>query len=587
MINDWKKGRNLKHVGLSHYIGSGSHVYRGQKYRFLVLERYGLDLDKLLTQNGRFPVKTVCYLGIQILDALEYIHSRGYVHADIKAPNLLLGYHKGTENYVYLLDFGIASRYLDQNGVHKEYVYDQRKAHAGTLNYVSRDAHIGAFSRRGDLETLGYNMIQWLCGVLPWGDKEDPEYIHSQKNSFMSNIALLMRQCFTNSQPPTVLSQFLKYVASLNFETKPSYAYCRNLLKQGVEDSGYVDDGMLVFGDSPLTRIIENSNQGNKCRATEDPENGQYSPVVLIKRPSSDVIQKLTVSLVEVSELTKHRQQTVGTSCSNRIGHKRKATENPEKTAELEHMKVVCNTLQQLYASNRRIKKSSVLQTYKSFTWEKIILGNPKKQEKKHATLNCNLPSISLDKYEPVVPKQRLSNDVIQRFTASLPELSELTKPRQQTVDTSSFTNFIGRKRRAMDNPENTAALKRKKIDNSTLQQPCATNRIQNSPSLVFKLFKWFNGKNIVSGNSKKQVKKHATLNCNLPSTIQTKYEPVVLIEHLPNEMIQEFTASLPEVSERTKHWHQTADTSVFSNPTPAMLKILLKRRQKETTPTH
>ncbi|PNF23470.1 Serine/threonine-protein kinase VRK1 [Cryptotermes secundus] len=402
MINDWKKGRNLKHVGLSHYIGSGSHVYRGQKYRFLVLERYGLDLDKLLTQNGRFPVKTVCYLGIQILDALEYIHSRGYVHADIKAPNLLLGYHKGTENYVYLLDFGIASRYLDQNGVHKEYVYDQRKAHAGTLNYVSRDAHIGAFSRRGDLETLGYNMIQWLCGVLPWGDKEDPEYIHSQKNSFMSNIALLMRQCFTNSQPPTVLSQFLKYVASLNFETKPSYAYCRNLLKQGVEDSGYVDDGMLVFGDSPLTRIIENR-----------------------------------------------------------------------------------------------------------------------------------------------------------------------------------------RKRRAMDNPENTAALKRKKIDNSTLQQPCATNRIQNSPSLVFKLFKWFNGKNIVSGNSKKQVKKHATLNCNLPSTIQTKYEPVVLIEHLPNEMIQEFTASLPEVSERTKHWHQTADTSVFSNPTPAMLKILLKRRQKETTPTH
>jgi hypothetical protein len=87
-------------------------------------------------------------------------------------------------------------------------------------------------------------------------------------------------------------------------------------------------------------------------------------------------------------------------------------------------------------------------------------------------------------------------------------------------------------------------------------------------------------------GNPKKQAKQHATLNCNLPSTIQTKYEPVVLIEHLPNEMIQKFTASLPEVSERTKHLHQTADTSVFSNPTPAMLKILLKMKQKESTPT-
>ena len=272
-INDWKTGRKLKHVGLSRYIGSGSHVYRGQKYRFLVLERYGQDLDKLLTQNGRFPVKTVCYLGIQILDTLEYIHSRGYIHADIKASNLLLGYHKGTENYVYLLDFGLASRYLNRNGVHKEYAYDQRKAHAGTLDYVSRDAHIGAFSRRGDLETLGYNMIEWVSGVLPWGDEENLEYIHFLKNILMSNIPLFMRQCFPNSEPPTVLSQFFKYVGSLNFETKPNYAYCRNLLKKGVEDSGYVDDGMLVFGDSLLTKIIEKSNQGNKRRATENPEN--------------------------------------------------------------------------------------------------------------------------------------------------------------------------------------------------------------------------------------------------------------------------------------------------------------------------
>lgn len=77
------------------------------------------------------------------LDTLEYIHSHGYIHADIKGSNLLLGYRKGTENCVYLLDFGLACRYLDQNGVHKEYRCDQRKAHDGTLEYTSRDAHIG------------------------------------------------------------------------------------------------------------------------------------------------------------------------------------------------------------------------------------------------------------------------------------------------------------------------------------------------------------------------------------------------------------------------------------------------------------
>jgi hypothetical protein len=54
-----------------------------------------------------------------------------------------------------------------------------------------------------------------------------------------------------------VLSQYLKYVASLGFETKPDYIYCRNLLRQGIEDSGYVDDGKLVFGASPRARIIK------------------------------------------------------------------------------------------------------------------------------------------------------------------------------------------------------------------------------------------------------------------------------------------------------------------------------------------
>jgi len=54
-----------------------------------------------------------------------------------------------------------------------------------------------AYSRRGDLETLGYNLLQWLCGHLPWEDTlSDGEAVHACKNNMMSNLALLMRQCF-------------------------------------------------------------------------------------------------------------------------------------------------------------------------------------------------------------------------------------------------------------------------------------------------------------------------------------------------------------------------------------------------------
>jgi vaccinia related kinase len=274
IIHEWKKGKRLKHLGVPRYIASGSHVYRGKTYRFLVLERYGRDLDTLSLVIGGFSVQTVFYIGIQILYTLEYIHRHGYIHGDIKASNVVQGYRKGKENCVYLRDFGAALRYLDTDGVHKEYMPVLHKVHAGTLEYASRDIHLRTISRRGDLETLGYNMLQWLCGKLPWEDNtQDPRYILSQKESFMSNIPLLMRQCFPNSKPPAALTEYLRYVASLDFKTDPCYCHCRYLLRKGVVDSGCVPYADLLFGGNSHQTITENNNRGNKRRATEDPDN--------------------------------------------------------------------------------------------------------------------------------------------------------------------------------------------------------------------------------------------------------------------------------------------------------------------------
>lgn len=85
------------------------------------------------------------------LYALEYIHSKGYAHADVKGCNILL---KRTNSYempndlektpAYLLDYGLAYRYRTSNGVHKPFQGDERRAHEGTLEYTSRDAHHGS-----------------------------------------------------------------------------------------------------------------------------------------------------------------------------------------------------------------------------------------------------------------------------------------------------------------------------------------------------------------------------------------------------------------------------------------------------------
>ena len=79
------------------------------------------------------------------LDVLEYIHSHGFVHADVKASNLILGRTPETQNSVYLVDFGLACKYREKDGSHKEYRPDNRKAHAGTMEYTSRDAHAGGW----------------------------------------------------------------------------------------------------------------------------------------------------------------------------------------------------------------------------------------------------------------------------------------------------------------------------------------------------------------------------------------------------------------------------------------------------------
>lgn len=67
-VSEWKKQRRLVHLGMSPYIAAGSHIYKGEKYRFLVLQRFGVDLNKLFLKYGKkFHLKTVLNLGIQIV----------------------------------------------------------------------------------------------------------------------------------------------------------------------------------------------------------------------------------------------------------------------------------------------------------------------------------------------------------------------------------------------------------------------------------------------------------------------------------------------------------------------------------------
>uniref|UniRef100_A0A673M3K1 non-specific serine/threonine protein kinase n=1 Tax=Sinocyclocheilus rhinocerous TaxID=307959 RepID=A0A673M3K1_9TELE len=250
LIGAWMNSRKMDYLGVPKYWGSGFHEKGSKRDRFMVMDRFGVDLQKKFEGNGKkFPRKLVLQLGLRLLDILEYIHDHEYVHADIKASNLLLSYTN--PNQVYLVDYGLAYRYSPE-GVPKEYKEDPKRCHDGTIEFTSIDAHKGvAPSRRGDLEIMGYCMIQWLCGRLPWEDKlQDPLYVRDSKLRCRDNIDEFLKSCFPSENIPEEIKKFMQEVKALGYTDKPNYAKLRGILQQGLKTIGATDDKKLDFGVS-------------------------------------------------------------------------------------------------------------------------------------------------------------------------------------------------------------------------------------------------------------------------------------------------------------------------------------------------
>jgi len=249
-LEEFKKTRGgLDHLGVPKLVANGSHMKKGQKYRFLVMERFGSDIQRILdnSEGNRFNTKTACSITIQVLDCLEYIHSQGYVHKDVKGSNLLVGLGLEGQHRVHLVDYGLCSKFR-VGDLHKQYRHDTRWAHEGTMEYTSRDAHIGSASRRGDLEVLFYNLVEWFGGALPW-DREcsSPELTKTAKFMAFRNMPKFLKICFRGKGYPAFLLRFMKYVGGLMFETEPDYDFLRGLVYQEMVDSGCSIDNRLEF----------------------------------------------------------------------------------------------------------------------------------------------------------------------------------------------------------------------------------------------------------------------------------------------------------------------------------------------------
>uniref|UniRef100_A0A1B6DXX2 non-specific serine/threonine protein kinase n=1 Tax=Clastoptera arizonana TaxID=38151 RepID=A0A1B6DXX2_9HEMI len=268
----WMNERKLKSLNMPSFLGSGSFDYKDEKYRFLVMDRYGQNLWSIFTETKVFPCATVLQIGLQIIDVLEYIHSKGYAHCDIKGSNLVLGLKPGTENRVHLVDYGLASKYTTG----KEFKPDVKNAHNGTIEYTSRDMHQGVTTRRGDLEVLGFNLLHWVNSSLPWEDcLANPEVVQTKKTDLMTSISksTYVKQNFPKT--PAVIIKFLTHVAKLKFNEDPNYEIYRKLFKSELKSLGSSESSKLIFSSKEETKVKkaatkENTSKNKKSKKDQE-----------------------------------------------------------------------------------------------------------------------------------------------------------------------------------------------------------------------------------------------------------------------------------------------------------------------------
>lgn len=75
------------------------------------------------------------------ISRIEYIHSKNFIHRDIKPDNFLMGLGK-KGNLVYIIDFGLAKKYRDSR-THQHIAYRENKNLTGTARYASVNTHLG------------------------------------------------------------------------------------------------------------------------------------------------------------------------------------------------------------------------------------------------------------------------------------------------------------------------------------------------------------------------------------------------------------------------------------------------------------
>ena len=237
----------------------------GNKHNYLIMELLGKSIDKLFSECKKiFSNKTIFQIGYQMIQRIEFVHSKGYIHRDIKPGNFVIGKGENSKK-IYIIDFGLSKRYIDKNT--KQHIpYKEGKGLTGTARYVSLFTHYGIEqSRRDDIEGIAFNLIYLAKGKLPWQGVKTKNKKEKHKKIMESKIAYTPDKLCQGLSYEFV--NLLKYARELDFEEKPNYKNIKLMFKNSIVKNG----GCLNwdFDWDFNSKKIEDSKEDKKSEKSE------------------------------------------------------------------------------------------------------------------------------------------------------------------------------------------------------------------------------------------------------------------------------------------------------------------------------
>jgi serine/threonine protein kinase len=225
-------------------IGRVHHYGTYGSSNVMVMDLLGASLEDLFTRCGRrFSLKTTLKLADQLLERVDAIHARHLIHRDIKPANFVMG--SDTSELCYCIDFGLSKRYRNPHTL-AHIPHRVGKSLTGTPRYASINNHLGIEqARRDDLEAVGYVLVYFLKGRLPWqglkARNASRKYKMIMEKKQSTSINTLCSGC------PKEFAEYLSYCRSLKFEASPNIKYLRQLFRDLYQQQGYA---LSTYGDA-------------------------------------------------------------------------------------------------------------------------------------------------------------------------------------------------------------------------------------------------------------------------------------------------------------------------------------------------